>query len=223
MQSERPVAECEELEKLYRTPASAVHALRGITAAFPRSALTAVAGPSGSGKSSLLRLLAGLDRPSAGRLEVDRVRVDRASARSLRRLRRRSVGYLFQRASDNFFPYLTVDEHVRMATRGRMSRAVVDVPTCTSEVHWIAPHDEQQAQKDEPVERFIDLGRVHRQRRGRLRAEEARHALLVEGRRARRELHRERPTILIAVTHSAELAALFPQRMEMNDGKLVGF
>ena len=116
MRSERPAAECEDLVKVYRTAASSVHALRGVTARFPRGAITAVSGPSGSGKSSLMRLLAGMDRPDSGRLEVDDVRVDRASPRSLRRLRRLTVGYVFQRASDNFFPHLTVGEHLAMAT-----------------------------------------------------------------------------------------------------------
>src|SRR5438132_929391 len=100
---------------VYRTTASSVHALRGITAQFPRGAINVAAGPSGSGKSTLMRLLAGLDRPDSGSLVVDDVRVDRASSRTLRRLRRRSIGYVFQRASDNFFPHLTVGEHLSMA------------------------------------------------------------------------------------------------------------
>ena len=112
-----PAAHCEELTKVYRTATSSVHALRGITAQFPEGALTAVAGPSGSGKSSLLRLLAGQERPTSGALVVGDVPVHHASSRGLRRLRRRTVGYLFQRASDNFFPYLTVGEHLRVASR----------------------------------------------------------------------------------------------------------
>ncbi len=118
MRNDRLAAECQDLVKVYRTAASSVHALRGITAQFPGGAMTVVAGPSGSGKSSLMRLLAGLDRPDSGTLVVDGVRIDRGSSRALRRLRRRSVGYVFQRASDNFFPHLTVGEHLAMATRG---------------------------------------------------------------------------------------------------------
>ena len=111
---------------MYRTAVSSVFALQDVTARFARGALTVVAGPSGSGKSSLLRLLAGLDRPTSGRLEVDRVRVDRASSRALRRLRRRSVGYVFQRASDNFYPHITVGEHMRMAARRSLRPLRVD-------------------------------------------------------------------------------------------------
>jgi putative ABC transport system ATP-binding protein len=119
--SERLAARCEDLVKTYRTATSSVDALRGISAGFPEAALTAVAGPSGSGKSSLLRLVAGLDRPTSGTLSVGDLQLQRARARAVRRLRR-TVGYTFQRASDNFFPHLTVREHLLLAVA--RSRAV---------------------------------------------------------------------------------------------------
>ncbi|MFB3737780.1 MAG: ABC transporter ATP-binding protein [Candidatus Velamenicoccus archaeovorus] len=121
MPSERPIASCVGVVKTYRTSRSEVRALKGIDARFPSGALTTVVGPSGSGKSSLLRLLAGLDRPDAGTIEVAGVAVHRASARRLRRLRRTTVGYVFQRASDNFFSHLTVGEHLAMAAHHRQA------------------------------------------------------------------------------------------------------
>lgn len=117
MQPEPSVAECRDVGRIYRTRSSAVHALAGVTAEFPARAISTVAGPSGSGKSTLIRMIAGLDRPDSGQLAVGGVRVDRASPRTLRRLRRRMVGYVFQRPSDNFLPYLTVGEHLSIAAR----------------------------------------------------------------------------------------------------------
>jgi ABC-type lipoprotein export system ATPase subunit len=110
-------ARCEDLVKTYRTATGEVRALRGITETFPSGALTAVVGPSGSGKSSLLRLLAGLDHPTSGTIRVGDIAVERASGRTLRRFRRTVVGYLFQRPSDNFLPHLTVADHLRLAGR----------------------------------------------------------------------------------------------------------
>ena len=101
--------------KTYRTASGEVRALKGLSAKVPASALLAVVGPSGSGKSSLLRLIAGLDRPTSGTLTVEGTSVHDASARTLRRFRRATVGYLFQRPSDNFLPHLTVGEHLRLA------------------------------------------------------------------------------------------------------------
>lgn len=117
MRSDGAAARCTELEKVYRTANATVRALRGVTIEFPRSRITAVTGPSGSGKSSLLRLLAGLDRPTAGTLEVDGVPLHAASPRARRAFRQARVGYVFQRPSDNFIPYLTVGQHLVMAMR----------------------------------------------------------------------------------------------------------
>jgi putative ABC transport system ATP-binding protein len=110
--------------KTYRTPTGAVHALRGVTLTFAGGALTAVVGPSGSGKSSLLRVLTGIDRATSGDVWVGPRNVGRTSARGLRRLRREVVGYVFQRPSDNFLPNLTIGQHLHLASRG--SRAPGD-------------------------------------------------------------------------------------------------
>ncbi len=108
---------CSELVKTYAQASGQVRALKGIDSRFKRGALTAVVGPSGSGKSSLLRLIGAMDRPTSGTIEIEGTRVDVASSRTLRRLRRDAVGYVFQRPSDNFVSYLTVAEHMRVAER----------------------------------------------------------------------------------------------------------
>jgi ABC-type lipoprotein export system ATPase subunit len=92
-----------------------VDALKGVDAEFPAGAVTAVVGPSGSGKSSLLRLLAALDRPSGGSIFVGDRDLSKLAPARLKTLRRRVIGYVFQRPSDNFVSYLTVDEHLRLA------------------------------------------------------------------------------------------------------------
>jgi putative ABC transport system ATP-binding protein len=114
-----PAASCSGLVKIYRTATGEVHALKGVDAAFPAAAVSAVVGPSGSGKSSLLRILAGLDRPSAGQVRIGDVRLSGLSPTRLRRLRRRLLGYVVQRPGDNLIPYLTVAEHVALAARLR--------------------------------------------------------------------------------------------------------
>ena len=83
--------------------------------------VTAVVGPSGSGKSSLLRLIAGLDTPTAGSISVAGHEIGRASGRARRRLRHRSVAYVYQRPTDNFIEHLTVGEHLELASRGGAS------------------------------------------------------------------------------------------------------
>ncbi|HEX7147371.1 MAG TPA: ATP-binding cassette domain-containing protein, partial [Actinomycetota bacterium] len=116
-------ASCSGLVKIYWTATGEVHALKGVDAVFPAAAVSAVVGPSGSGKSSLLRILAALDRPTAGQVQIGGVRLSGLSVTRLRRVRRRLLGYVFQRPADNLIPYLTVAEHLRLAARLRGGRA----------------------------------------------------------------------------------------------------
>lgn len=115
MQREEVAASCSQLVKSYYTETGVVRALEGIDAGFAAASVTAVVGPSGSGKSSLLRLLAGMDRPTSGEVYVAGVALNSISNRKLRKVRHGMVGYVFQRPSDNFISYLTVAEHLRLA------------------------------------------------------------------------------------------------------------
>jgi putative ABC transport system ATP-binding protein len=112
---------CAGLVKEYVTATGTVRALKGVDAAFPAGHVTAVMGPSGSGKSSLLRILACVDRPTAGSVRIGGVDVAALGARGRRRVRRRLVGYVFQQPGDNLLPYLTARGQLELAAqlRGR--------------------------------------------------------------------------------------------------------
>ena len=116
-QNETPAVQFDGVVRTYRTPSGEVRALRDVSASLPRGVVSAVVGPSGSGKSSLLRLIAGLDRPTAGSITVMGIEAGGASGRVRRSIRRSTVGYVFQRPSDNLLPHLTVADHLRMASR----------------------------------------------------------------------------------------------------------
>src|SRR4051795_6314991 len=117
-----PAAVCRDVVKTYRTATESVTALDGVTLSIPRAQVTVVVGPSGSGKSSLLRLLACVDRPDSGEVRVAGQRVDRLRARPRRRLRQRQVAYLFQRPGENLLPYLNATAQVRLAAQLRGAR-----------------------------------------------------------------------------------------------------
>jgi len=114
-----PAAACRGVGKTYRTATESVPALVDVTLAVPRAQVTVVVGPSGSGKSSLLRLLACIDRPDTGEVSIAGQRVDRLRGRARRRLRRREVAYLFQRPGENLLPYLDAVGQVRLAAQLR--------------------------------------------------------------------------------------------------------
>jgi putative ABC transport system ATP-binding protein len=112
-------ASCDTVGKIYKSASGEVHALTDIDVEFPVGQVTAVMGPSGSGKSSLLRIVAGLERPTSGWVEVGGVMISTLGARRRRRVRRRLVGYVFQRPSDNLISYLSLLEHMHLAARLR--------------------------------------------------------------------------------------------------------
>src|SRR4051794_29836670 len=95
----------QELAKRYGEGATAVDALRGVSADFATGTFTAIMGPSGSGKSTLMHILAGLDRPTSGWVELAGTRLDKLSDHDLTLLRRSRLGFVFQ--TFNLLPVLT--------------------------------------------------------------------------------------------------------------------
>ncbi len=79
-----------------RYDGSSLPALDGIDLDVEAGRITAIMGPSGGGKSTLLNLIGGLDRPTSGEIVVDGVRVDRLSEAGAARFRRTNVGFVFQ-------------------------------------------------------------------------------------------------------------------------------
>jgi putative ABC transport system ATP-binding protein len=92
--------------------ATRVEALRGVSFAAHAGELVAVMGPSGSGKSTLLTIAGGLDQPTEGRVEVEGADLVALSQAERSRLRRTSIGYVFQ--GFNLIPALTAAENVAL-------------------------------------------------------------------------------------------------------------
>jgi putative ABC transport system ATP-binding protein len=87
--------------------------LDGVTMEVPAGQFCAVTGPSGSGKSTLLGLIAGLDRPTTGSIEVAGADLGRLDEDARARLRRETIGYVFQ--SFHLIPTLTALENVAVS------------------------------------------------------------------------------------------------------------
>jgi ABC-type lipoprotein export system ATPase subunit len=105
--------------KIYRTNASVVFALDGVDLDVPTGQVVAIFGPSGSGKSSLARILAATDVPDEGSVEVAGSETTLLSQRGRRQLRRVGIGYVFADPAHNLLPYLDTTAHVELALRMR--------------------------------------------------------------------------------------------------------
>ena len=113
------ILEAEGLTKVYEEGGSRVEALRGVSLGLDPGEIVLLEGPSGSGKTTLMSVAGCLLSPTAGRLSVEGRTVDFSSTEDMVRVRRESIGFIFQ--SFNLFPALTVLENVLYAlqVRGR--------------------------------------------------------------------------------------------------------
>lgn len=100
------------VDKVFKRGAEEIHVLGGLDLQIPKGEFLALMGPSGSGKSTLLNLIGGLDRPSAGRVEVAGQRIDSLSGRKLAAWRARHVGLVFQ--FYNLLPVLNAARNVEL-------------------------------------------------------------------------------------------------------------
>ena len=106
------VLDLQQVSKRYGDGAGEVHALRDVSLSVAAGELVAVMGPSGSGKSTLLTIAGSLEEPTSGEVCVDGRLLSAMSANERARLRRRSVGFVFQ--DFNLLAGLTAEENVSL-------------------------------------------------------------------------------------------------------------
>ena len=104
----------EGLVKIYKTKQTEVLALQGLDLQVDTGELTAIIGNSGSGTSTFLNMIGGLDRPSAGSLFVAGSNLFTMTEKELVRYKRETVGFVWQNNGRNLVPYLSVLENVML-------------------------------------------------------------------------------------------------------------
>ncbi|KOV75820.1 MULTISPECIES: ABC transporter ATP-binding protein [Streptomyces] len=105
--------ELNDVTKRYTRGKDTVHALDGIDLTIPDGDRLVIQGPTGGGKSTLLQMLGGLDRPTSGQVFLDGTDLARLSEARLTKVRSESIGFVFQ--SFNLIPTLTAQENVETA------------------------------------------------------------------------------------------------------------
>jgi putative ABC transport system ATP-binding protein len=108
----------DSVTKLYETPGGVVHAVEDVHLEIEPGQTLAITGPSGCGKSTLLGLIAGLEPPTSGTVTIGGHEMSSLPEPDRARLRRESIGLVFQ--ADNLLPFLTATENVaeQLALRG---------------------------------------------------------------------------------------------------------
>ena len=125
MSAEPPLLSLANVSVRYGATRREVWALRDVSLAIGSGEFVSVTGPSGSGKTTLLNVIAGLERPTSGSVVVEGREVSQYSDRELARMRRRTLGHIFQ-----FFglmPALTAEQNVALPLRADGIRRAVAV------------------------------------------------------------------------------------------------
>ncbi len=117
---------CDRLVRIYSGEGIEVQALQGLDLLIADGELAALIGAAGSGKSTLINILAGLDTPTAGTAWVAGRNVGAMTAQERLAYRRSVVGFVWQQTSRNLLPYMTAKQNVllpmRLGSAGRRER-----------------------------------------------------------------------------------------------------
>jgi len=107
------VLQCKELTKTYFQGELHIHAVKDVFLRVQPGEFIAITGASGSGKSTLLHLLSGLDRPTSGKVYIDKTDINALKDKEISDFRNRKIGFIFQ--SFNLLPVLTARENILMS------------------------------------------------------------------------------------------------------------
>jgi len=125
------IIECDNLIKIHKQGNLEVVALQGLDFSMKKGDFISIVGKSGAGKSTLLQILAGLETPSAGQVEVAGVDLTDLTSKQRVNYYRRGVGFLWQDFTRNLLPYLKAIQNIELPmllagvpTRRRKKRAM---------------------------------------------------------------------------------------------------
>jgi lipoprotein-releasing system ATP-binding protein len=213
-----------QVTKSYPTPSGPLAILSGVSFTLQRGDAAAIMGPSGAGKSTLLYILGGLQHPTSGTISLDGRNPFTLSEKDLAAFRNQSIGFIFQ--DHCLLPQCSVLENVLVPTlvSNDATFAVDRARGLLAQVGLSDRLDHRPAELSGGEKQRVALARalIHKpllllcdEPTGNLDQASADvvASLLLE-------LHRQQETILIVVTHSAELAARFPLRYELRNANL---
>lgn len=223
--SPAPLVELQQICKHYTSGQNVVKALDGVDLTIRRGEFLAILGPSGSGKSTLMNVLGCLDKPTAGRYQLDGHPVDSLSTQQLAAIRNQKIGFVFQ--SFNLLEYASALDNVALPlvyagvkAKDRRRRAT----ELLTRVGLADRLDHKPNQLSGGQKQRVAIARALINQPQILLADEPTGALDsksgAEIEALFNELHREGRTIIV-VTHDNELAKRTKRIVTIRDGQVV--
>jgi putative ABC transport system ATP-binding protein len=217
--------ELRQVSKTYGSGPTEVHALSEVDLTVERGELVAVMGPSGSGKSTLLTIAGSLEKATSGEVLVDGVDLATVSRADQAKMRRRSIGYVFQ--DFNLLPGLTAIENVTLpleldGTRAKAAKA--SGAKALAELDVLKHADRYPDELSGGERQRVAIARAIVGKRGLLLADEPTGALdSLNGEAVMRLLRAatHRGVAGVVVTHEAQLASWADRVVFLRDGRVV--
>lgn len=223
----RPFIICQDLFKIYKIADLEVVALRGLDLTVDHSEFIGIVGASGSGKSTVLNILAGLDTPSAGRCEVADRDLLSMSDSELVQYRRKTVGFVWQQTGRNLVPYLNARENIEVpmvldGVTGKVARTrALELLEAVDLTQWAsASIDTLSGGEQQRVSIAVALANnppllLADEPTGELDSRTAEDVFA-----ALRELNKRFGTTIVVVTHDPAIAARVDRVVAIRDGRI---
>lgn len=214
----------EHISKDYPTPAGPLSIVSDVSLELPEGSAVSIMGPSGSGKSTLLYMLGALEPPTSGTITLDDQNPFILDAKKLAAFRNQRIGFVFQ--DHCLLPQCSVIENVLTPTLVASTNGAVDerARKLLDQVGLAERITHLPSQLSGGEKQRVALARALIMKPRLLLCDEPTGNLDQKSAEVVADMlldiHREANTILIVVTHSADLAARFPQRFELKNQHL---
>ena len=218
------ILETQDLKKYYGTGENTVKALDGVDLKIEDGSFTAIVGTSGSGKSTLLHMLGGLDRPSKGKVLVDKKDIFSLKEEALTIFRRRKIGFVFQ--NYNLVPVLNVKENIELP---------IELDGNRPDVHYVEAIVEMLGLQEKLLSLPGNLSGGQQQRVAIARALASKPAIILADEPTGnldsktsldvmgllKVTSREFRQTIVMITHNEELAQMADRLIRIEDGRIV--
>ena len=215
-----PFIEFKDVSKIYQVGEIEIKAADDISFPIEKGEFVVIVGPSGAGKTTVLNMLGGMDKPTSGVINVDGIDIAQFNEKELTAFRRDDVGFVFQ--FYNLVPNLTAYENVELATQ--ICKNPVDAEEILSEVGLANRKENFPAKLSGGEQQRVSIARALAKNPKLLLCDEPTGALdYITGKsilKLLQDMCREKGMTVIVITHNSALMPMADKIIKINDGKI---
>lgn len=215
-----PFIEFKNVSKIYQVGEIEIKAADDISFPIEKGEFVIIVGPSGAGKTTVLNMLGGMDKPTSGVISVDGTDIAQFDEKELTTFRRDEVGFVFQ--FYNLVPNLTAYENVELATQ--ICKNPVDAEEILSEVGLANRKENFPSKLSGGEQQRVSIARALAKNPKLLLCDEPTGALdYITGKsilKLLQDMCREKGMTVIVITHNSALMPMADKIIKINDGKI---